>query len=118
MTKTEIKKRFTEMRDKCRNPKVKKEGYFLYSEGNEYEEMYELLGDTETLDREYLDNMREIRKKTGDDISKAEKLTFKECCTALTFVLRSEHWQDGSFAEYLQDGTVYSLLSRAVEVMP
>lgn len=117
MTKSEMLKRFTVMRDKCRNPKVKLEGYLLTSEGDEYREIYELLGDTETLDENYSDNMRSISKKTGDDISRTGNLTFRECCTALTFVLRSEHWNEGSFAENLQNGTVYKLLNRAVEML-
>ena len=103
------------LRDMCKNPEVEEIGGHLYSKGEEYSELYKVLDKTGNFDVDYADHL------DGKDVyalaSRPDKLSFQECCTVLTFILRSEHWSEGSFAEALKDGTVYKLLSRAVEAM-
>lgn len=115
MTKAEQRKIFMNLRDMCKNPEFEKIGNEVFSKGNEISRLYEDLEKTSNLDVDYADH---IGERNGYELaSNPEKLTFKECCTVLTFLLRAEHWSPGAFVEALQDGTVYKLLSRAVEVM-
>lgn len=108
MTKAEVRKRFIEVRDLCRNPEEKQMG-------NEYRKVYRMLDDTGNLDVNYADN---LKGRDGYEMAaKAETLTFKECCTVLTFLLRAERFSEGAFTGALSDGTVYRLLKRAAEVM-
>ena len=113
MTKAEIRKRFIEIRDLCHNPEFEQNS--RYTKNNEYQKLYKTLEDTNNLDVNYADN---LKGKNGYEMAKkAESLTFKECCTVLTFLLRAERFAEGAFTEALADGTVYKLLKRAVEVM-
>ena len=115
MTKAEMRKLFMELRDMCKNPKFEVVGGHLYSKGDQYSKAYSVLTETGTLDVDYMDH---IKGGNGYEMaSHPEKLTFEDCCTVLTYILRSEHWSDGAFAEALENGTVYKVLSRAVEVM-
>lgn len=94
---------FKELRDKCQNPKIEEVDKI-------YKALYKLLEDTNNMDFDYLDHFKE------KFFTKIEKLTFKQCCTALTFILRSEHFSNGSFADYFMDRTVYRLLDRAAQL--
>ena len=115
MTKVEQRKAFMSIRDMCKAPKFETIGGHLYSKSDEYSELYDVLDKTGNLDVDYANH---LEGKNGYDMAtKAERLTFNECCTVLTFLLRAERFTEGAFAEALQDGTVYKLLSRAVEVM-
>ena len=115
MTKAEIRKRFFELRDKCRSPKFETINNMTFSKNDEYGELYKLLEDTGNLDVNYADHLKgRDAHKMGE---KADTLTFKECCTVLTFLLRAERFSEGAFTGELADGTVYKLLKRAAEVM-
>lgn len=115
MTKAEQRKAFMEIRDMCKTPKFEEIGGRLYSKNDESSKLHEVLDKTGNLDVDYADH---LEGKNGYDMAaKAGRLTFKECCTVLTFLLRAERFTEGAFTEALQDGTVYKLLSRAVEVM-
>ena len=116
MTKAEQRKALMELRDASKNPEFEKVGYFLYSKGDQYEKLGSWLKESSNLDVNYMEHMGES-ENPNDFFADPDSLTFKECCTALTFIFRSEHWSDGSFSGYLKDGTVYKLLSRAVETM-
>ena len=111
--KVETLKRFMRIRDKCKNPKFEKVNGILYSKGDEYQELYKLLDETGNLDVKYIDN---LKGRNGYELAgQSEKLTFKDCCTVLTFILRAERWTDGAFGGELKNGNVYALLSRACE---
>ena len=115
MTKAEVRKRFFELRDMCRKPKFETINRTTYSKGNEYKKLYEMLENTGNFDVNYADN---LKGKSGYEMgANAENLTFKECCTVLTFLLRAERFSEGAFTGALADGTVYKLLKRAAEVM-
>ena len=115
MTKVEVRKLFMGLRDMCKNPKFEVVGDYLYSKGEEYTRIAQALLDSNTLDVDYANH---IKGESGYDMARhPEELTFKECCTALTFLLRAERFSPMAFTEALQDGTVYKLLSRMCEVL-
>lgn len=115
MTKAEARKRFIALRDKCQNPEFETVDGMQISKGREYNELYKLLEDTGNFDVDYADN---LKGRDGYEVAAdAENLTFNDCCTALTFLLRAERFSEGTFTEALEDGTIYELLTRAVEVM-
>ncbi|MBQ4430642.1 MAG: hypothetical protein II877_03990 [Synergistaceae bacterium] len=115
MTKVEMRKLFMELRDMCKKPEFETVGDMLFSKGDEYSRIYQGLEKAGNLDVEYADH---IGERSGYELaSQPEKLTFKECCTVLTFLLRAERFSPMAFTGALQDGTVYKLLSRAVEAM-
>ncbi len=115
MTKAEQRKVFMELRDMCKNPKFEQIGGMTFSKGEEYSRIYSGLEKTGNLDVNYADN---LKNNDGYELAaNPEKLTFKECCTVLTFLLRAEHWSEGAFTEALADGSVYKVLSRLVEAM-
>lgn len=115
MTKAEQRKLFIDLRDLCKNPQIEQISNKVYSKSDEYARTYDVLEKTGNLDVKYADH---LEGKDGYELaSKPDKLTFKECCTVLTFLLRAEHWSDGAFTEALMDGSVYKVLARAVETM-
>ena len=115
MGKAEARKLFMELRDMCRKPEIQQIGNMTFSKGDEYSRIYSGLEKTGNLDIDYADN---LKGKDGYELAaNPSNLTFKECCTVLTFLLRAERWSDGAFTEALMDGSVYKVLSRAVEVM-
>lgn len=86
-----------------------------FSKGDEYSRIYKGLEDIGVLDYDYFEH---LRGKDGYEMaSQAEKLTFQECCTVLTFLLRAERFAEGAFTHALEEGTVYNILKRAVDVM-
>lgn len=115
MTKAEIRKRFMALRDKCQNSEFETVDGVQISKGREYSELHKLLEDTGNFDVNYGDNLR--GRDGYEVVANADNLTFKECCTALTFLLRAERFDEGAFTEALADGTIYKLLKRSVEVM-
>ena len=115
MTKSEQQKTLTEIRDMCRDPEFEVISNHLYSKKDELERIYEWLEKTGNFDYYYSEH---LGNKNGYELAhNPEKLTFKECCTALTFLLRAEHWSEGAFFDALSDGDVYKLLSRMVETI-
>ena len=115
MTKAEQRKIFIDLRDFCSRPIFEKIGDETFSKRDEYRRIYEGLEKTDNFDVNYADN---LKGKDGYEMaSNAEKLTFKECCTVLTFLLRAEQFAEGAFTEALSNGNVHKLLARAVEVM-
>ena len=115
MTKSEQQKILARLRDMCREPEFEVISNHLYSKNDEYQRIYEWLEKTGNIDSDYLDNLGS--KNAYALVHNPEKLTFKECCTVLTFLLRAEHWSEGAFFEALSDGDVYKLLSRMVETI-
>ena len=115
MTKAEMRKLFTELRDMCKSPKFEKAGRFWGSKGDEYERVARALLDSNTLDVDYASHIKGTDGYTM--ASHPENLTFEECCTAMTYLVRAQHWDDITFMEALQDGTVYKLLTRMCEVL-
>lgn len=115
-TKAEMRKLFIGIRDTCKNPKFEEISGNLYSKGDEYSRIHRVLDETGTLDYDYADN---LGNRNGYELARTpENLTFKDCSTALTFLLRAERFSEGAFTEALKDGTVYKLLSRMVETLP
>lgn len=88
-----------------------------------YSEVYKGLEETGNLD---YDCLRHLNGRGYELAGKPEKLTFSECCTVLTFLLRAERFTDGyfdghyfggAFTSALKDGTVYRILDRACELL-
>lgn len=115
MANPEQRKAFMRLRDLCKSPKSEKINGQVFSKGDEQSQIYNVLEKTGALDVEYASHLE------GKDVyalmAQPGKLTFQECCTILTFLLRAEHWAEGTFTEALMNGSVYKLLSRAVEAM-
>ncbi len=113
MTKAEVRKLLINIRDKCKNPKFKTtfEGAVI---GEISDSLYNLIKAIGGFDQDYFEHMKNI----GDDFeNKINTLSFQECHTILTYMLRSEHWSPGLLAEYLENGSVYALLVRMNETL-
>ena len=80
-----------------------------------YIDFYDDLQDSGLMDMEYLDHMGD--KSFDEVIPKVGEMSYQDCLTYLTFILRSEHWSEGWFLSCIKDGSIYKLLSRLLEVM-
>ena len=58
MTKAEMRKRFIELRDKCRKPEFETINNMTFSKSDEYGQLYKLLEDTSNLDFNYADSLK------------------------------------------------------------
>ena len=116
MTATEKQKVFIELRDLCNKPfEFELIDGIRFSKGDEYALVHKGLEKTGCFDRNYLAN---LDGKDGYEMAEnPEQLTFEECCTVLTFLLRAERFSEGLFDSMLENKTIYKLLKRAVEVM-
>lgn len=115
MTKADQRRLFMQLRDMCKEPEFQKVGNHTFSKKDESHKIYEVLEKTGNLDVEYADHLGD---RDGYELAAhPENLTFTECCTVLTFLLRAGHFSEGAFEESLADGSVYKVLSRAVETM-
>ena len=52
-----------------------------------------------------------------DVISSINRMSFNECCTWLTWIVRGERFCEGLFTSCLDDGTLLALLTRACDVL-
>lgn len=76
----------------------------------DYEEcVMQVLGTLE--DDRYLSNYEKIRDKN------IESMTIKEIATMYTFILRGERFCDGHIASYIENGTLYMLVKRHLELL-
>ena len=110
MTKAEKRRTLMHYRDMLKGRKAKEDDTELY------EKFYEDLGKAECLDADYSDNMK--KGEFDKAISKVEDFSLQDCIAYLTFVMRAERWSNGWFAKSIDDGSIYNLLKRAVDVMP
>ena len=92
------------------------------SEDDLYVKLYDDLEAAGCCDHNYLKHLDDIEAKYSlgkeahgfiDAVPHIKDLSFNECCTLLTFLFRAERWAGGWFETYLNDGTIYKLLSRA-----
>ena len=98
-----------------------------YSDGKLYSKLYMDFTAAECFDDDYFNNLIALKGKYSpndrDDnsynavIPYINKLSFKDCCTLLSFLLRAERWSEGWFEECLQNGSVKSLLERARDTL-
>ena len=119
MTNIEKKKTLQNVRAMCNPSNVKKNGdrdeYFF---SNIYRELGKALEETGFLDLKYFDHI-DKRGKHPDDEVKEEvgKIPLENCATDLTFFLRRERFNEGSFDEEVRSGTIYNLLSRMCSLL-
>ncbi len=103
MTKAERRKKFMEYREAVR------------SKGTNVRDLQRLLSSTDTLIYDYADY---LRQGTFEDVmSKVNQFTFTECCAYLTFILRFELMGENWYKKCEDDGSIYKLLNRLLEVM-
>ena len=114
------KKVFTELRDLCKNKKKDD------NDGSFYIRLYEDLEAAKCVDYDYRNSLEAAQKKysvnEGEHIYSSliphvKKLSFNECCSMITFLLRAERWSGGWIDECLGNGELYALLSRACETL-
>ena len=83
-----------------------------------YSTLYKGLKDIDAIDHNYMDNFKRLK---GDDyaekMSHLEEFTYENCCTVLTYLLRSERFVEGIFFEAVEAGDVLNLLQHAYEVL-
>ena len=109
MEKTEQRKILQEWREKFKSFKAKDATPKMYSR------FYEDLERAGLIDTNYTEHMK---GRTLDDvIPNVKELSFSDCKTYLTFILRAERWAEGWFSERTENGDIYKLLSRAGEVI-
>ena len=112
MNKAQKLKIFTAMRDYCSiEPEYETFGNETFSKREESAKIYEGLEATGDMDYNYLAN---LKGRSGYELARhPENLTFQECCSVLTFLLRAEHW-----TEYPLDvEAAYKVLSRACDLL-
>ncbi|MBQ7593238.1 MAG: hypothetical protein IJU48_02655 [Synergistaceae bacterium] len=109
MEKSEQRKILQQWRDKFKSLKGKDATAKIYSQ------FYQDLEEAGLIDTNYTEHMK---GKTLDDVMpKVENLLFGDCKTYLTFILRTERWSEGWFAERTENGDIYKLLVQACEVL-
>ena len=65
-----------------------------------------------------LNNMEKIKGTTLEDKMKnLQNFTFKECCTLLTAILRSDRFVEGLFNSVVISGDVLRLLTHAYDIL-
>ena len=109
MTKVERRKMLMRYRDSIKGKKFNPE------DRDAYIELYKLLSDTGCLDYDYADHLR--KGKFSESISDVENFSFIECCAYLTLIVRGERFESDWFGKCLDDGSIYKLMKRVVEVM-
>lgn len=87
------------------NPKVECNPYPAYEDC-----VMEALGTLE-LDQDYMKNHDEIGTK------EIETLSLREIATMYTFIQRGERFCDGHIAAYIENGTIYKLILRHMELI-
>ena len=113
MTKSEIREMVTQYRDsikgKRRNPEDVEE-YILA-----YMKLWNLLLETGLYDWSFEEHFR--NEKFTDTIAAVDTLSFEECCTYLSMIPRIHRLHGSWFWICIEDGSIYKLLSRLLEVM-
>lgn len=111
------KETLKELYDLFAKERPKIDGYMADDE-NLYSRLYRELEEYKALDYNYLDNFEKIKGEgLLDKMKHVDALTFKECCTMLTWILRSERFCEGSFYGEVNNGNVLKLLKRAYETV-
>ena len=103
MTKAERRKRFMEYREA------------VMSKGTKAQDLQRLLTETGTLIFDYAGYLKPGR--FNDVISGVEDFSFRECCAYLTFILRFELMEGNWYKKCEDDGSIYKLVNRTLEVM-
>lgn len=89
-----------------------------FSGGDLYRTLYKGLDSIGELDYDYLNNMEKIKGTTLEDKMKnLQNFTFKECCTLLTAILRSDRFVEGLFNSVVISGDVLRLLTHAYDIL-
>ena len=118
MTRAEIRERFTQYRDsikgKKRNPNADW-GNGLLEERLAYRELWDMLLETKCYDWSFWEHLtRGVYEKA---IAEVDTFSFEECCTYLSVIPRTHRLHGSFFWICIEDGSIYKLLSRAIEVM-
>ncbi len=79
-----------------------------------YTNFYRDFEEAGLIDTKYSDHMN--GKTLEDVMPDVAKMSYADCLTWLTFILRAQRWSDGWFADSTENGTIYRLLSRACEL--
>ena len=86
--------------------------------------LYMLLSQVDCLDYDYADHIRDgkpgsirARDMFDDVIDDIGTFTFRECCAYLTLIVRADRLEGGWFEKYLNNGSIYKLVNRLIEVM-
>ena len=87
--------------------------------GDAYDELRSKLEKTSSLDMAYIEHLTKLQEdvEIDDVFSNIGNLSFRDCCTCLTYILRLGHWTDDGFEEFLKNGTIYKILVQACKVM-
>ena len=113
MTRAEIRERFTQYRDSIKDKKRNPED--VVDCRIAYMELWNLLLKTECYDWSFWEHL--TRGVYEDAMAEVDTFSFEECCTYLSVIPRTHRLDRGFFWVCIEDGSIYKLLSRAIEVM-
>ena len=82
---------------------------------NLWSEIYEGLESAGYLDNLYLEHTRDIDMEEA--MKRIDNMSFEECCTWLTWILRGNRFSEGLFEMNIENGNISRLLKRAEENM-
>lgn len=85
-------------------------------EKNLWSKVYEGLESAGYLDDNYLEHTRDI--DMDEALKHINQMSFDECCTWLTWILRGNRFSEGLFDMNIENGNILRLLKRAEENMP
>ena len=118
MTKAEQRKILIQYRDSIKGKK------YDPNDMDANTELYILLSNAKCLDYDYADHIRKgtsgstrARDIFDNTIGDVDTFTFSECCAYLTMIVRADRFEGGWYERYLNDGSIYKLLNRLLEVM-
>lgn len=81
-----------------------------------WSKIYEGLESAGYLDNLYLEHTRDIDMEEA--MKRIDNMSFEECCTWLTWILRGNRFSEGLFEMNIENGNISRLLKRAEEDMP
>ena len=84
--------------------------------GELWTRLYKGMEDAKCLDYDYAQHTEPIGgiENVSDKIG---EMSFKECCTWLTWILRGERLCDGLFSTHLNNGNILALLKRVLNLI-
>ena len=80
-------------------------------------ELYEGLRDNDLIDMDYFKHIGKGKENLLNKLNRVSEFTLEECKTALTYILRAEHWVGNSFEPNIKNRNVYNILTRMCELL-
>lgn len=113
------KEKIKELMDLFKNFKLDEEAeYHGYGTAEIYGALYKALEGMGELDHDYLNNFDKIKGDGfNEKIVHLQELSFKECCTLLTAILRYDRFVEGLFYSVVKSGDVLKILTHIYNIL-